>query len=50
MRTQNFFTGIGEAIKDLDWEPQYDSAESILRDSYQRFRPRQGCRRFEEWF
>jgi len=35
MRPQHFFTGIHRAMVDLDWKPEYDSAESILRDAYE---------------
>mmetsp|Transcript_26048 Transcript_26048/g.38175 ORF Transcript_26048/g.38175 Transcript_26048/m.38175 type:complete len:377 (+) Transcript_26048:227-1357(+) len=35
MRPQHFFTGITKAMKDLDWNPVYDSALAILEDSYQ---------------
>ena len=35
MRPQHFFTGIHQAMKDLDWAPQFDSAEAILKDAYE---------------
>lgn len=35
MRPQHFFTGIHQAMEDLNWKPQYDSAEAILKDSYE---------------
>jgi hypothetical protein len=35
MRPQHFFTGIQQAMNDLDWTPQYDTAEAILKDSYE---------------
>ena len=35
MRPQHFFTGIQQAMKDLDWEPKYDSAEAIMKDAYE---------------
>lgn len=35
MRPQHFFTGINQAIKDLEWTPKYDTAEAILKDAYE---------------
>ena len=35
MRPQHFFTGIHQAMKDLDWKPVYDSAEAIMKDAYE---------------
>jgi nucleoside-diphosphate-sugar epimerase len=35
MRPQHFFTGIHQAMQDLDWKPVYDSAEAILKDAYE---------------
>ena len=35
MRPQHFFTGIHQAMKDLDWEPKYDSTEAIMKDAYE---------------
>ena len=35
MRPQHFFTGIRQAMEDLDWEPKYDSVEAIMKDSYE---------------
>ena len=35
MRPQHFFTGIQQAMDDLDWKPVYDSAEAILKDAYE---------------
>lgn len=35
MRPQHFFTGIHEAMRDLDWAPEFDSAEAILKDAYE---------------
>ena len=35
MRPQHFFTGIHQAMKDLDWAPKYDTVEAILNDSYE---------------
>lgn len=35
MRPQRFFCGIYQAMKDLDWEPKYDTGEAILKDSYE---------------
>lgn len=35
MRPQHFFTGIHQAMEDLDWKPQFDTAEAILKDAYE---------------
>jgi hypothetical protein len=35
MRPQHFFTGIHQAMADLDWAPEYDSVEAILKDSFE---------------
>lgn len=35
MRPQHFFTGIHQAMKDLDWAPKYDTAEAIMKDAYE---------------
>lgn len=35
MRPQHFFTGIHQAMEDLDWKPKYDSVEAILKDAYE---------------
>ena len=35
MRPQHFFTGIGQAMRDLEWTPKYDSVEAILKDAYE---------------
>jgi len=35
MRPQHFFTGIQQAMDDLDWTPTYDTVESILKDAYE---------------
>jgi nucleoside-diphosphate-sugar epimerase len=35
MRPQHFFTGIYQAMQDLDWIPAYDSVEAILKDAYE---------------
>ena len=35
MRPQHFFTGINQAMKDLEWEPKFDSVEAIMKDSYE---------------
>ncbi|KAG7364803.1 NAD-dependent epimerase/dehydratase [Nitzschia inconspicua] len=34
MRPQHFFTGIHQAMEDLDWAPKYDTVEAIMRDGY----------------
>ena len=35
MRPQHFFTNIHQAMTDLDWSPQYDTVEEIMKDSYE---------------
>ena len=35
MRPQHFFTGINQAMKDLDWKPKYDTVEAIMKDAYE---------------
>mmetsp|Transcript_11385 Transcript_11385/g.21736 ORF Transcript_11385/g.21736 Transcript_11385/m.21736 type:complete len:349 (-) Transcript_11385:121-1167(-) len=35
MRPQHFFTGIHQAMEDLDWKPRFDSVEAILKDAYE---------------
>jgi hypothetical protein len=35
MRPQHFFTGIHQAMADLDWVPQYNSVEAIMKDAYE---------------
>jgi nucleoside-diphosphate-sugar epimerase len=35
MRPQHFFTGIHQAMQDLDWRPMYDTTEAILKDAYE---------------
>jgi len=35
MRPQHFFTGIHQAMKDLDWTPKYDTVEAIMQDAYE---------------
>jgi hypothetical protein len=35
MRPQLFFTGISQAMKDLEWEPNFDTVEAIMKDSYE---------------
>jgi len=35
MRPQHFFTGIHQAMEDLDWKPEFDSAEKIFKDAYE---------------
>jgi nucleoside-diphosphate-sugar epimerase len=35
MRPQHFFTGIRQAMTDLDWSPEFDSTEAILKDAYE---------------
>lgn len=35
MRPQHFFTGIHQAMEDLQWKPIYDSTEAILKDTYE---------------
>ena len=35
MRPQHFFTGINQAMKDLDWTPKFDTTEEIMKDSYE---------------
>ena len=35
MRPQHFFTGIHQAMADLDWVPKYDTVDAIMRDSYE---------------
>jgi nucleoside-diphosphate-sugar epimerase len=35
MRPQHFFTGIHQAMKDLEWAPKYDTTEAILKDAYE---------------
>lgn len=35
MRPQHFFTGIHQAMADLDWAPKYDTVEAIMRDGYE---------------
>ena len=34
MRPTHFFTGIQQAMQDLNWVPKYDSVDAILQDSY----------------
>lgn len=34
MRPQHFFTGVSKAMRDLDWAPEFNSAEALLKDSY----------------
>jgi hypothetical protein len=35
MRPQHFFTGIHQAMADLDWAPKYDTVDAIMRDAYE---------------
>jgi hypothetical protein len=35
MRPQHFFTGIHQAMEDLEWKPKYDSTEAIMKDGYE---------------
>lgn len=35
MRPQHFFTGIHQAMIDLEWTPKYDTAEAIFKDAYE---------------
>mmetsp|Transcript_22760 Transcript_22760/g.49497 ORF Transcript_22760/g.49497 Transcript_22760/m.49497 type:complete len:357 (+) Transcript_22760:192-1262(+) len=35
MRPQHFFTGIHQAMTDLEWSPKYDTVEAIMKDSYE---------------
>jgi nucleoside-diphosphate-sugar epimerase len=35
MRPQHFFCGIHQAMQDLDWAPEYDTVEAIMKDAYE---------------
>jgi nucleoside-diphosphate-sugar epimerase len=35
MRPQHFFCGIHQAMQDLDWKPEYDTVEAIMKDAYE---------------
>ncbi|KAL7579720.1 hypothetical protein ACA910_021864 [Epithemia clementina (nom. ined.)] len=35
MRPQHFFTGVHQAMTDLDWTPVYDTTEAIFKDAYE---------------
>jgi nucleoside-diphosphate-sugar epimerase len=35
MRPQHFFAGIHQAMQDLDWKPEYDTVEAIMKDAYE---------------
>jgi nucleoside-diphosphate-sugar epimerase len=35
MREQHFFTGVGKAMQDLEWEPQYPTTADIFKDGYE---------------
>lgn len=35
MREQHFFTGVGKAKAELDWEPKYATTEAIFKDGYE---------------
>lgn len=35
MRPQHFFCGTHQAMQDLDWKPEYDTVEAIMKDAYE---------------
>ena len=35
MRPQHFFTGVQQAMDDLEWKPVFDTTEKILKDAYE---------------
>ena len=35
MRPQHFFTNVRQAMEDLNWKPEYNTVESIMKDAYE---------------